>query len=185
MRRDLARAPALYPLAALLLLVALSLMALPAEAEDGRWLRAGSVMVAVGLATWLRPSWLLAALVILWATPSLARVALGESNDMGWVEAVELAGLLVVGLGARMLYEALRPPASRVETPIRSELALDGAAGVLPEPASVGRCSWPGAVLGKADAIGLLRRLQAIDDDVIRTGRLIRAARGLDTGFRA
>jgi hypothetical protein len=196
-----ARTAGLYVLVALMLLVALTLVALPAETSDERWIRVGGLMAAAGLAVWL-PLWCLPlALIGLWSMPLLARELFGEASTLGWLQVVELASLLFIGIGCRVEYlaaalrlshgrtrvqmptkPALRRPHSEAE-PRTYELLNDPLAAPtvhlpLGPTLPTMRASWPGAGnrISEADAAALLRRFQAIDIEVRITGDLMRAA---------
>jgi hypothetical protein len=105
---DLSKASGLYSLLALLLLVALTLVALPVEAQDDRWLRTGSVMLAVGLAAWLPYRALTPAVLLIWLAPFLTREILGEAHNVSWQDAGEFFGLMFVALGSRYGYLTAR-----------------------------------------------------------------------------
>ncbi len=188
-----AKAAEFSTLLALLLLVALTLVALPAEASDDRWLRIGSVMMAAGLAVWLKLRWLLPAVLLLWLVPLLARDLMSESRDIGWVEAAELGGLMFIAIGfhysyttAALEFAGERGRVADEEQPaVKNPKALEDLSpdsrGGLPSPmvtasaisAWRGRMWASGPGISEADAADLLRRLRALDVEVVRTRELM------------
>jgi hypothetical protein len=181
----------LYVLVALVLLVALTLVALPAETSDDRWLRIGGLMAAAGLAVWISPPFLVPAVIVVWLTPFLARELFDEGRGVGATDVAVLCGLLLLGLGGRYIYTtALQVPGLQSRSPkrpsdairerLQSHVSVSRSSSEDPSPARIGspypkptegrRGLWAGAPrLSHADAAYLLRRLRALDAEVIRT----------------
>lgn len=185
-----------YMLAASLLLVALALVTLPVEMEDDRWVRIGSVMVAVGIAVWLPLRWMLPAVFLLWLAPLLARELLGEGRAIGWVEAAELAGFVFVAVAAHVLY-ALAAGRLSQQSSTNADLEPGGVESAAPAESTArtpagtpwpGEASspgyqvtgytWPHLGISRGEASRLIQRLKSLDDEVSRTGETLRLARG-------
>ncbi len=183
--RRMPRAVWLYPLAALLLLDALSLVALPPLDEgDGPWLQVGIVMAAIGLASWLSIGSLLPAVVLLGLSPLLTREALGESTSIGWNEAARLAGLLFLAGGSSIVY---RSPTRRAAPAAGPELIDDSSltAGTLAEVHTEAEDrqadrlvpALPAGQISSTDAMGFQGKLARLNAELTRTGDLVRLVR--------
>jgi hypothetical protein len=183
-----AKAAGLYVLVALMLLVPLTLVALPAETPDDRWIRIGSLMAAAGLAVWLPLRALLPAVLLVWAMPMLARELLDEGRNVGGTEAAVLGGLVLLALSVhyshtatlRLLSGQAHPltHSSPDHVPIQpyappDKSSQDNHSGTLEarcRPDSAKRRRWASSPsLSEADAAYFLRKLRALDAEVLRT----------------
>ena len=191
---DLSKASGLYSLLALLLLVALTLVALPVEAQDDRWLRTGSIMMAVGLAAWLPFRALSPAALLIWLAPFLTRELLGEARNVSWQDAGEFFGLMFVALGSRYGYLTARGLAQdataaaenvplRADLPHQADLPDHPRSGMLSSVApsvspDLRRGTWfPGQPrLSEADAAALRREIHSLDIELLQTADLLRSA---------
>jgi hypothetical protein len=115
-RPDASGAQALSALAhilfAALLFAALTLPTLQPFGEDDRWLGIGTVMLTVGLATWLPLTLMLPFIVAAWGLPFLAWELSAEpgtpsQTPFSLEAAAQLAGLFFLGWGASVLYRSV------------------------------------------------------------------------------
>jgi hypothetical protein len=171
-----------YVLVGLLAFLGLSVISLPVEIEDDRWLRVGSVMLAVGLALWLRPTWLLPSVVLLALAPASVRGLLGEDPALDWTVPASAAALVLLASGIRYLYVALtRRSLPQAELDVIAVAFEETAVAIEGEPsqAVAARRRLAGRLtLHHDDAAALLIRLKALDAEVMRTGHILHAING-------
>lgn len=162
---------------ALLAFAALTLPTLQPFGEDDRWLGIGTVMLTLGLATWLRLPWLAPGIALVWALPFIAARLFDETGRAegitteGWAQ---LAGLLFLGAGVSLAYQQLMGPrvqspfASRAQSGLTEGRALDEQedAQVLPRRP---RRRFDGLGIDARDAASLLERLSRLRLDLRET----------------
>ncbi|HLG11030.1 MAG TPA: hypothetical protein VI876_04655 [Dehalococcoidia bacterium] len=159
---------------AVLLFAGLTLPTLQPFGDDDRWLGIGTVMLTVGLATWLPLRWLAPLVVLVWGVPFLvSRLARGGSEAAAVnVEAlVQLAGLLFLAGGVSAMYRQLtngRAVASETEiVPLAPAVGADDDAEAPPAAAAARR--FPGLRLERRDAAALYERLSRLRQELGET----------------
>lgn len=173
---------AAYLLTALLLLCALSLVAI--HPEQDKALVVGLVMLTVAAAVWLPLPLLVPVVVLIWAVPTSIRDSVGEGN-VSWSQSAALGAQIVLGIASYTAYRMLRHSLREARPQQGPRLHVVGPLPSPPGPVLTNheeaKAEWPvelpcGRRLSATEALSLMERLAGLDRQLNVTEEMLRTS---------